>query len=155
MTARFGDRDRHPTVLDLCRYYSTSVLPARPRSPKDKAAAESSVQVLTRWLTQLAKTDVVILDDWATGSIDAATRADLLEIIDARASVRATIITHPLPIEHWHGWSGDATVADAMLDRLLQRCRRIELQGESRRIQEGAKSGGARSTKPAKKEVTA
>jgi transposase len=38
------------TVQDLCRHYGTSVLPARPRSPKDKAAAESSVQVITRWV---------------------------------------------------------------------------------------------------------
>lgn len=38
------------TVQDLCRYYGTSVLPARPRSPKDKASAESSVQVVTRWV---------------------------------------------------------------------------------------------------------
>lgn len=38
------------TVRDLCRYYGTSVLPARPRAPKDKATAESSVQVLTRWV---------------------------------------------------------------------------------------------------------
>jgi transposase len=38
------------TVQNLCRYYGTSVLPARPRSPKDKASAESSVQVLTRWV---------------------------------------------------------------------------------------------------------
>jgi len=106
-----------------------------------------------RWLTQLAKTDVVILDDWATGSIDAATRADLLEIIDDRASVRATIITHQLPIEHWHGWIGDPTVADAILDRLLQRCRRIELQGESRRTPGGGKSGLTRAAKPTKKDT--
>jgi len=104
-----------------------------------------------RWLTQLAKTDVVILDDWATGSIDAATRADLLEIIDDRASVRATIITHQLPIEHWHGWIGDATVADAMLDRLMQRCRRIEPQGESRCTPEGGRSA-AGTAKSATKE---
>jgi DNA replication protein DnaC len=111
-----------------------------------------------RWLTQLAKTEVVILDDWATGSIDAATRADLLEIIDDRASVRATIITHQLPIEHWHGWIGDATVADAMLDRLLQRCRRIELQGQSRRTPQGARGSVTRAAKPLKndmKETTA
>ena len=100
-----------------------------------------------RWLGALAKTDVVILDDWATGSIDAATRADLLEIIDDRASVRATIITHQLPIEHWHGWIGDATVADAMLDRLLQRCRRIELQGESRRTAQTARGTTTRTAK--------
>jgi len=88
---------------------------------------------LRKWLLQLAKTDVLILDDWGTGSIDAVTRADLLEIIDDRASLRATIITHQLPIEHWHGWIGDATIADAILDRLMQNCRRFELEGESRR----------------------
>jgi len=103
-----------------------------------------------RWLTQMAKTDVIILDDWATGSMDAATRADLLEIIDDRASVRATVITHQLPIEHWHGWIGDATVADAMLDRLLQRCRRIELQGDSRRTGQTAARGTTTRTTKAK-----
>ena len=106
-----------------------------------------------RWLAQLAKTEVVILDDWATGSLDAATRADLLEIIDDRASVRATIITHQLPIEHWHGWIGDPTLADAILDRLLQRCRRIDLQGESRRTGQGGRTVAARAAKLSKKEA--
>lgn len=93
---------------------------------------------LRKWLVQLAKTDVLILDDWATGSIDATTRADLLELIDDRASIRATIIAHQLPIAHWHGWIGDATTADAILDRLMQNCRRFELEGESRRTGKGA-----------------
>lgn len=86
-----------------------------------------------RWLQQLAKIDVLVLDDWGTGAIDAATRADLLEIIDDRSAQRATIITHQLPIEHWHAWLGDPTVADAILDRLMQHCRRFSLDGESRR----------------------
>jgi DNA replication protein DnaC len=38
-----------------------------------------------------------------------------------------------LPIEHWHGWIGDETIADAMLDRLMQRHHRITLAGESLR----------------------
>jgi transposase len=38
------------TVLDFARHYGCSVLAARPRSPKDKATAESSVQVITRWV---------------------------------------------------------------------------------------------------------
>ena len=76
---------------------------------------------------------MLVLDDWGTGAIDAATRADLLEIIDDRSAQRATIITHQLPIEHWHAWLGDPTVADAILDRLMQHCRRFTLEGESRR----------------------
>src|SRR5690606_10496482 len=86
-----------------------------------------------KWLVQLARTDVLILDDWGTGNIDAMTRNDLLEIIDDRAGQRATIIAHKLPVEHWHGWIGDATIADAILDRLLQRVHRFTLEGESRR----------------------
>ena len=91
-----------------------------------------------RWLQQLAKVDVLVLDDWGTGAIDASTRADLLEIIDDRSAQRATIITHQLPVEHWHAWLGDPSLADAILDRLLQLCRRFTLEGESRRTGRGS-----------------
>ena len=86
-----------------------------------------------KWLLQLAKTDVLLLDDWGMGAIDSTTRSDLLEIIDDRAAHKATIITSQLPIEHWHAWIGDATVADAILDRIMQRHHRITLTGDSLR----------------------
>lgn len=86
-----------------------------------------------KWLIQLARTDVLLLDDWGMAAMDAHTRADLLEIIDDRAATKATIITSQLPIEHWHAWVGDATIADAMLDRLMQRHHRFTLTGESLR----------------------
>ena len=38
------------TVLDFARHYGTSVLPARPYSPQDKAKVESAVQVVERWV---------------------------------------------------------------------------------------------------------
>jgi DNA replication protein DnaC len=95
-----------------------------------------------RWLLQLAKIDVLVLDDWGTGSIDAATRSDLLEIIDDRVGQRATIITHQLPVEHWHAWLGDPTIADAILDRLMQHCRRFNLEGESRRTRQAPRAVG-------------
>ena len=72
-----------------------------------------------KWLLQLAKTDVLLLDDWGMGNLDSATRSDLLEIIDDRAANKATIISGQLPIEHWHAWIGDATIADAILDRII------------------------------------
>ena len=86
-----------------------------------------------KWLIQLAKTDVLVLDDWGMGAIDSMTRSDLLEIIDDRASHKATIITSQLPIEHWHAWIGDATIADAVLDRIMQRHHRFNLTGDSLR----------------------
>ena len=88
-----------------------------------------------KWLLQLAKTDVLLLHDWGMAGIDAQTRADLLEIIDDRATHKATIITSQLPIEHWHAWIGDATIADAILDRVMQRNHRFTLSGESLRQQ--------------------
>ena len=94
----------------------------------------------TRWLDTLKNTDVLLLDDWGMMAMDAQTRADLLEIIDDRANARATIITSQLPIEHWHEWIGDATIADAMLDRLMQSNHRFTLQGESMRRQPNAKA---------------
>jgi DNA replication protein DnaC len=87
----------------------------------------------TRWLDTLKNTDVLLLDDWGMAAMDSQTRADLLEIIDDRANQRATIITSQLPIEHWHEWIGDQTVADAMLDRLMQNHHRFTLTGESLR----------------------
>jgi len=86
-----------------------------------------------KWLVQLAKIDVLLLDDWGMGAIDSATRSDLLEIIDDRAANKATIITSQLPIEHWHAWIGDATIADAILDRIMQRNHRFVLTGDSLR----------------------
>jgi DNA replication protein DnaC len=61
-------------------------------------------------------TDMLVLDDWGLVGMDAQTRTVLLEMIDDRADRKATVINSQLPIEHWHEWIGDATVADAMLD---------------------------------------
>ena len=86
-----------------------------------------------RWLAAVARTEVLVLDDWGLAALDGPTRADLLEIIDDRAGTRATIVTSQLPVEHWHAWIGDATIADAILDRLLSRSHRLALKGQSLR----------------------
>ncbi len=46
-------------------------------------------------------------------------RHDLLEIIDDRHGRKSTIVTSQLPTDHWHEAIGDATLADAILDRLV------------------------------------
>lgn len=99
-----------------------------------------------KWLLQLAKTDVLLLDDWGMGNLDSGTRSDLLEIIDDRAASKATIIAGQLPVEHWHAWIGDATIADAVLDRIMQRHHRFALTGESLRHPE--KQSKSQVTKP-------
>lgn len=103
-----------------------------PRMPEELRLRHGS-GTFGKWLLGLAKTDVLILDDWGMGAIDTAMRSDLLEIIDDRAANKATIITSQLPIEHWHAWIGDPTIADAIMDRLLQRHQRFTLTGDSLR----------------------
>ncbi len=84
-------------------------------------------------LAQLARIDLLILDDWGLTPLDQSARHDLLEIIDDRVGSRSTIITSQLPIDHWHGWLNDPTVADAILDRLVHQSYRLTLKGESLR----------------------
>lgn len=103
------------------------------------------------WLAGLSRTEVLVLDDWALAPLEPATRADLMEIIDDRAGSvgRATIVTTQLPVDHWHAWLGDPTMADAILDRLLANEHRISLKGESLRRAAGprtADQGGAPTT---------
>ena len=84
-------------------------------------------------MNQLAKTDLIILDDWGIQKIAAAQRNDLMEIIEDRHGLRSTSIASQLPIEHWHDFIGEATLADAILDRLLHNSHRLPLRGESMR----------------------
>lgn len=115
-----------------CRRGHSALYQRVPRLPEELRIRHGS-GAFGKWLLQLAKTDVLVLDDWGMAALDGATRSDLLEIIDDRAGHRATIITSQLPIEHWHAWIGDATVADAILDRLMQRHHRLTLTGDSLR----------------------
>ena len=84
-------------------------------------------------MNQLAKTDLIILDDWGIQKIAAAQRNDLMEIIEDRHGLRSTLIASQLPIEHWHDFIGEATLADAILDRLLHNSHRLPLRGDSMR----------------------
>lgn len=85
------------------------------------------------WLTQLAKIDILVLDDWGLVVPDPEQRRDLLEILDDRYQRKSTIITSQLPTTHWHEHLNDATLADAILDRLLHNAIKLELKGESLR----------------------
>jgi len=87
----------------------------------------------SRLMGQLARTDLVILDDWGIHKLNAAQRHDLMELIEDRHGRRATLIASQLPVEHWHELIGEATLADAILDRLLHNAHRLALTGESMR----------------------
>jgi DNA replication protein DnaC len=87
----------------------------------------------TRRLAALAKLDLLILDDFALAPLTAASRNDLLELLDDRVGTRSTLITSQLPVNSWHEWLADPTLADAILDRIVHGSHRLVLKGESLR----------------------
>jgi DNA replication protein DnaC len=84
-------------------------------------------------LKQLARTDVLLLDDFGLATLSDQHKRDLLEILDDRYDQRSTIITSQLPVEDWHAYLGDPTLADAILDRLVHNAYRLTLKGDSMR----------------------
>jgi DNA replication protein DnaC len=86
-----------------------------------------------KFLTQLARVDLLILDDWGLEPLKAAQRNDLMEIMDDRHGSTSTVIISQLPTDEWYQSIGDNTLADAILDRLMHNAHRINLKGESMR----------------------
>jgi DNA replication protein DnaC len=86
-----------------------------------------------RRLAQIAKLDLLIIDDFAITPIGPAERGDLLELLDDRIGTRSTLITSQLPVKSWHTYLGDPTLADAILDRIVHSSHRIDLKGRSLR----------------------
>ncbi|HHJ20805.1 MAG TPA: AAA family ATPase [Gammaproteobacteria bacterium] len=86
-----------------------------------------------RLMNRLLKMDLLILDDWGLQKITAAQRQDLMEVIEDRHGRKSTLITSQLPTKNWHEYIGEATFADAILDRLLHGSHRLELDGGSMR----------------------
>lgn len=84
-------------------------------------------------INQLAKTDLLIIDDWGLEQLTQSQRNDLLEIMEDRHGSKSTLITSQLPTTEWHNFIADPTLADAILDRLLHNAHKLKLKGESMR----------------------
>jgi DNA replication protein DnaC len=88
-------------------------------------------------LVRYSRVDVMVLDDWGVAPMTAENRRDLLEILDDRYQKKSTLITSQLPVEKWHRYLEDPTLADAILDRVVHNAYKIELKGESMRKRKG------------------
>ena len=115
-----------------------------PRLFEDLAIARADGR-LAKLMASLARIEVLVVDDLFIRPCDTQQAADLLEVVEDRHQLRATIAASQLPVAHWHESIGDATTADAILDRLLQHAHRIALEGESLRRQSAPKSRRSRS----------
>jgi len=103
-----------------------------PRLFEDMAMARVDGR-FPRLVDKLARVELLILDDWGTHSLNDQQRLDLLEIFEERYQRKSTMITAQLPVSAWHEMIGEATIADAILDRIIHNAHRIELKGESMR----------------------
>jgi DNA replication protein DnaC len=120
-----------------CRQGYTALYQRLPRLFEELALARADGRYL-KLMTHFTKVDVLVLDDWGLAILDDERRRDLLELLDERYQSRSTVITSQLPMAHWHEALGDATLADAILDRLVHHAHPITLTGESLRKVKGA-----------------
>lgn len=110
-----------------------SVLYVRaPRLFSDIAIARGDGRYV-KLMNSLAKTNILLIDDWGLSVLTDQERRDLLEILEDRHDLQSTIITSQLPVKHWHEIIGNPTLADAILDRLVHNAYKINLRGESMR----------------------
>lgn len=87
----------------------------------------------TKTIQKLSRINLLILDDFGVTPLKADELSDLFEVIEERTLTGSTIITAQLPVKDWHSYLGNATIADAMMDRLIYAAHRIEMKGESMR----------------------
>lgn len=101
----------------------------------DELTRYHALQNRSGLLKQLAKAELLVLDDFGLTPMSDQTKRDLLEILDDRYDRRSTIVTSQLPVDQWHAYLNDPTLADAILDRLVHNSYRLALKGESMRKQ--------------------
>ncbi len=100
-----------------------------------RAAAQQKRSALFK---QLARVSLLVIDDFGLAPMSDEMKRDLLEILDDRFDKTSTIVTSQLPVDRWHLWLNEPTLADAILDRLVHNAHRLELKGESMRRKKSA-----------------
>ncbi len=115
-----------------CRLGYTARYVRLPRLLQELVLAKGDGRY-AKLLAELAKTDLLVLDDWALQPLDTEQCRDLLEILDERHNRRSTLVTSQWPLAQWHEALGQPTLADAILDRLVHNAYKLTLRGESMR----------------------
>jgi DNA replication protein DnaC len=103
-----------------------------PRLFEDLAMARLDGR-FPRLVEKIGRVQLLILDDWGTHTLSDQQRLDLLEIFEERYRRKSTLITAQLPVAQWHEMIGEATIADAIMDRIIHNAHRISLEGDSLR----------------------
>jgi DNA replication protein DnaC len=107
----------------VCYYYAPKLF-----RELQNAQADGS---LLKLFKKVARAALLVIDDFGLAAVTGKQYRDLLEILDDRHGLGSTLITSQFPVDEWHGVINDATVADAILDRLVHNAYRLKLEGES------------------------
>lgn len=113
------------------RYYRATKLFPMLRMARGDGSYLQEVQ-------RLAKTSLVIIDDFGLTPLEPQDRLSLLEILDDRYRKAGTIIAGQPPVSAWHDIIAEPTIADAVMDRLAHTPYIFDLKGGSRRTKDYA-----------------
>jgi DNA replication protein DnaC len=115
-----------------CRQGQRALCTRTPRLLQRLAVARAD-GTYSHELARVAKIAVLVLDDFLLAPMSDVERRDLLEVLEDRYDQSSTVITSQLPTKSWHQAIGDATIADAICDRLVHNAHVISLRGGSMR----------------------
>jgi DNA replication protein DnaC len=86
-----------------------------------------------RLIKKIKRSPLLILDDFGLAPFDSASRQTLMDLVEDRHDHSSTIIASQIPVAKWHDLIGEGTIADAILDRIVNSAHRIALTGKSMR----------------------
>lgn len=115
-----------------CRESYTAIYRRMPRLLQELLVARADGSY-SKLLARIAKMDLLVIDDWGITPMNEQERRDILEVFEDRHGNRSTILATQLPVDKWHAYIGDPTIADAILDRLVHNAHHIKLKGGSLR----------------------
>ncbi len=101
----------------------------------DSLAADRALGTYHKTLEKLRKVQLLVLDDLGADVLNRDQRRILFDVVEERSLEGSVVVTSQVPIEKWGNVIGEAGAAEAICDRLLENCHRIDLKGQSRRGQ--------------------
>lgn len=115
-----------------CRHGMSALYRRMPRLLQELVVARADGSY-AKLLARMAKTDLLLIDDWGIAPLSDQERRDMLEVLEDRHGARSTLVATQIPIKKWHEYIGDPTIADAIVDRLVHNAHHIKLSGGSMR----------------------
>jgi DNA replication protein DnaC len=99
----------------------------------EQLSREATLGRKEEFIQSFEKIDLVIIDDFGLQEMDMQTRMMLLTLLEDRYERKSFIITSQLDIPMWYDYIAEPTIADAIMDRLINTSHHVELKGQSMR----------------------